>query len=161
MADSLSGNIQEKPLSDILEGLRRRKATGTLTVKKADVAKSIYIRDGQIVFATSTEADDRLGEILVKMGKLTQESLDHALKLYSKNAGLKKLGAVMVENGLIAPKDLFGGLKIQVKDIIYSLFLWRDGEYRFVERLPTDIIQLRINFQELISEIIQRIKHDT
>ena len=85
--------------------------------------------------------------------------MDHALKLYGKSAGLKKLGAVLVENGLVTPKDLFGSLKVQVKDIIYSLFLWQDGEYRFDERLPADIIQLQINFQELISEIIQRIKH--
>jgi hypothetical protein len=73
---------------------------------------------------------------------------------------LKKLGAILVENGLVVPKDLFGGLKIQVKGIIYSLFLWNDGKYQFEDRLPTDIIQLQINFQELIAEIIQRIRHD-
>lgn len=160
MVNSLSGNIRDNPLSDILEDLRQRKATGTLTVKRDNVTKSIYVRDGQIVFATSMEVHDRLGEILVKTGKLTQENLDHALELYRKSAGLKKLGAVLVENGLVAPKELFGGLKIQVKGIIYSLFLWHDGEYQFEERLPTDIIQLQINFQELISEIIQRIRHD-
>ena len=160
MAISLSGNIQDNPLSDILEDLRQRKATGTLTVKRDNVTKSIYVRDGQIVFATSTEVHDRLGEILVKTGKLTQENMDHALELYRKSGGLKKLGAVLVENGLVAPKELFGGLKIQVKDIIYSLFLWHDGGYQFEERLPTDIIQLQINFQELISEIIQRIRQD-
>ncbi len=159
MTHSLSGNIQGNPLSDILEDLRKRKATGTLTVKRDKVTKSIYVRDGQIVFATSTEVQDRLGEILVKTGKLTQENMDYALKLYNKSGGLKKMGAVLVENGLVTPKELFGGLKIQVKDIIYSLFLWQDGEYKFDERLPADIIQLQINFQELISEIIQRIKH--
>lgn len=160
MANLLSGNIQKDPLSDILEDLRQRKATGTLTVKRDNVTKCIYVREGQIVFATSSEVHDRLGEILVKTGKLTQEKMDYALTLYKKSGGLKKLGAVLVENGLVAPKELFGGLKIQVKDIIYSLFLWQDGEYQFDERLPTDIIQLQINFQELITEIIQRIKHD-
>jgi len=160
MVNTLSGNIQKIPLSDILEDLRHRKATGTLTVRKGNVTKSIYVRDGKIVFATSTEVHDRLSQILVKTGKLTQEKMDYAIKLYDKSGGLKKLGAVLVENGLVAPKELFGSLKIQVKDIIYSLFLWNDGEYQFEDRLPTDIIQLQINFQELISEIIKRIKHD-
>jgi hypothetical protein len=160
MSKSLSGNIRENPLSDILEDLRQRKATGTLTVKRNAVSKSIYVRDGQIVFATSMEPLDRLGEILVKTGKISQENMDYAIKLYQKSAGLKKLGAVLVENGLVAPKELFSGLKLQVKDIIYSLFLWPDGDYQFEERLPTDIIQLQINFQELIAEIIQRIKGD-
>jgi len=160
MSKSLSGNIRENPLSDILEDLRQRKATGTLTVKRNAVSKSIYVRDGQIVFATSMEPLDRLGEILVKTGKISQENMDYAIKLYKKSGGLKKLGAVLVENGLVAPKELFSGLKLQVKDIIYSLFLWPDGDYQFEERLPTDIIQLQINFQELIAEIIQRIKGD-
>jgi hypothetical protein len=160
MTNSLSGNIQEKPLSDILEDLRKEKATGTLTVQRGDVTKCICLRSGQIVFATSTDAQDRLSQILVKTGKLTKENMDYAIKLYEKNRGSKKLGAVLVENGFVTPKEMFGGLKIQVKDIIYSIFLWNDGDYKFEKQLPTDIIQLQINFQELITEIIQRIKRD-
>lgn len=153
-----SGNLRTTPLSDVIEQLRQKKATGGLTVRKGGISKSIYLKSGQIVFATSTEAHDRLGEILVKAGKISQENMDYALQLYKKSAGLKKVGAVLVENGLVTPKELFSGLKIQVKDIIFSLFLWQDAEYQFEDRLPPDIIQLQINFQELIAEIIQRIK---
>lgn len=161
MSISLSGKIQEQPLSGILEILRQMKATGTLTVKRAAVTKNIYVRDGQIVFATSTESHDRLGEILVNAGIVSPENMDHALQLYRKGGGLKKIGAVLVENGLVVPKELFNGLKLQVKNIIYSLFLWHDGDYQFEERLPSDIIPLQINFQELITEIIQRIKQES
>jgi len=161
MSTQLAGKLQKTPLSDTLEDLRRRKSTGTLTVRRNDVAKSIYVRDGQIIFATSTDACDRLGESLVKAGKITPENLEHALKIYNKYAGLKKMGAVLVENGIIPPKELFNGLKIQVKDIIFSLFLWREGEYQFEGRLPSDIIHLHINVQELISEIIERMRRET
>ncbi len=156
----LSGKIRNTPLSDILEDLRQRKATGTLTVRRDDAAKSIHIKDGQIIFATSTEARDRLGESLVRAGKISRENLEHALQLYKKHAGLKKMGAILVESGLVPPKELFSGLKIQVKDIIFSLFLWHDGDYQFEERLASDVIQLQINFQELIAEIIARIKKE-
>ena len=98
-----------------------------MTVSSGDVKKCIYMKNGQIVFATSTSSTDRLGEILVRTGKLTRENLEHAIRIYKKNAGLKKLGAILVENGLIASKDLFGGLKVQVKDIIFSLFLLGRG----------------------------------
>ncbi|HYA88337.1 MAG TPA: DUF4388 domain-containing protein [Nitrospirota bacterium] len=160
MASSPSGNIQQKPLPDILEDLRQGKATGTLTVMRGTVAKCICLKGGRIVFATSTDVHDRLSEVLVKTGKVTKKNMDDAVSLYKKGGGLKKLGAVLVENGFIAPKELFGGLKNQVKEIIYSIFLWNDGEYKFEERLPPDFIQLQINFQELISEIIARIKHE-
>ena len=155
-----AGKIQDTPLPDVLEHLRQSKATGTLTVRNKDITKCIYIKGGQIVFATSTGVHDRLGEILVKSGKVSRENLDHALRIYQKGAGIKKLGAILVENGFVNPKDLFNGLKIQVKDIIFSLFLWTEGEYRYEERLPSDMIQLQINFQELIAEIILRIKQE-
>ena len=161
MAIPLSGNIRKTPLSDILEDLRRRKATGTLTLRKSDVEKSIHVKEGRIIFASSTDPNDRLGDSLVRAGKITKENLQHALHLYQKNAGLKKMGAILVESGLVPPKELFSGLKIQVKDIIFSLFLWNEGEFRFEERLPSDVIQLQINIQELITELITRIKQES
>jgi hypothetical protein len=72
--------------------------------------------------------------------------------------GIKKLGAILVENGFISPKDLFNGLKAQVKGIIYNIFLWDDADYRFEGRLPADIIKLQIHLQDLIMEIIHRMK---
>jgi hypothetical protein len=160
MAIALSGKISFTPLVDVLEQLRQRKATGTLTVSSGDVKKSIFIKTGQIVFATSTSARDRLGEILVKTGKLKPENLEYATQLFKKSGGLKKLGAILVENGLIASKDLFGGLKAQVKDIIFSLILLNEGDYQFDDSFPSDIIQLQFNFQDLIAEILRRIKQE-
>jgi len=161
MSIPLSGNIQDTPLSDILEAFRRRKATGTLIMHRGATAKSIFFKDGQIIFATSTEIRDRLGEVLVRAGMISRVSLSIALKQFEKGARLKKLGAILVENGLIPPKDLFSGLKLQVKDIIYSLFLWHDGQYRFEEKLPSDVIPLQINFQELVAEILERLRRES
>ena len=158
MAITLSGKISFSPLPDVLEQLRRRNATGILTVSSGEVKKSIYVKNGQIVFANSSSIQDRLGEILVQTGKITRKQLEHAMKLYSKHSGLKKLGAILVENGLITSQELFGGLKAQVKEIIYSLFLLSEGDYQFEDRIPPDILQLKISFKDLITEIIQRIK---
>ena len=160
MSNPLSGNIQDSPLPDVLEQLRQQKATGTLTVRSNDIVKCIFLKGGQITFASSTDVNDRIGEILVKSGKLSRQNLEHALGLFKKGAGLKKLGAILVENGMLNPKDLFSSLKSQVKNIIYSLFLWTDGEYSFEDSLPPDMIQLQIDLQELITEIIQRIKQE-
>ena len=157
----LSGKIQATPLPVILESLQKEKATGTLTVSCRGVERCIHVKNGQIIFATSSDVHDRLGETLVKEGMISKEKLETALKLYSKNVGLKKLGAILVENGFISPKDLFSGLKAQVKNIIYNIFLWDDAEYRFEGRLPADIIKLQINLQELLMEIIHRMKRQT
>ncbi len=161
MSFQLSGNIRTVPLPTVLQNLQQAKVSGTLTVRRDTIEKCVYFKSGQIIFATSTDGQDRLGEMLVKAGFLTRENLETALTLYRKNAGLKKIGAILVENGFVYPKDLFAGLKTQVKDIIYSLFLWDDAEYHFDEQLAPDIIQLHINLQELIKDIIERIKKDS
>ena len=156
----LSGKIEVTPLPLILEELRQSKATGTLAVSAGKVKKAVYVKEGQIIFATSTDGHDLLGEILVKAGKLSRENLETALNLVKKSGGFKKMGALLVENGFVSPKDLFAALKTQVKNIIYSLFLWHEADYSFDAKLPPDVIHLQINMQELIKEIIQRIKSE-
>jgi hypothetical protein len=153
-----TGNIKYIPLAVIFEELRTEKATGTLTLKGERVEKSVFFKEGQVIFSNSTDNNDRLGEILVKVGKLKRENLDSALVLHRKHLGMKKMGAILVENGAVTPKDLFNALKTQVNDIIASLFTWRQAEYSFTEQLPADVIPLQINIKGSVSDIIKRSK---
>jgi len=158
MALSLSGNLVETPFSDVIAVLRQQKATGILTCGTGTEAKSLYVKNGHIIFATSKDERDRLGEIMVKNGKITRSQLDRALKMHKSSAGLKKIGAIFVENGFVSPKDLFNGLKMQVRGIIHSVFLLSEGPYKFEEGLPADIIPLQINMEEVLREVIQQMK---
>lgn len=153
-----TGTIQVTPLADILEYLRTRGFSGTLVVRTKNVSKNVYLKEGQIVFASSTDARDRLGETLVRLGKITAEQLEKAILQYNKHAGIKKLGAILVENGTIPPKELFLALKLQVREIIISLFLLPEGDYRIEASLPADVIVLQIDFQSLIREVIEKIR---
>ncbi len=155
-----SGNIREFPLPILLQDLQQRKATGGLIVRRGKVERCVYVKSGQIIFAVARDGDDRLGEVLVKAGLLSRDHLEAAQKVYQRDAGTKKLGAILVENGFVSPKDLFFGLKTQVKDILYSLFLWDDAEYRFEDRLLADILHLQFDIPDLIAEFIERMKQE-
>ena len=158
MALSHSGNLNETPFSDVIAKLCQQEATGTLTCRAKSTEKSVYLKNGQIIFSTSKDENDRLGEIMVKNGKITRSQLERSLDLHRKSAGLKKIGAIFVENGFISPKELFNGLKLQVRGIIHSLFLLTEGTYQFEERLPADTIPLQINMEDLLREVIQQMK---
>ena len=158
MALSLSGNLSTTPFSDVIAVLRQQRATGTLTCGTGASARSVYVKGGQIIFATSTDERDRLGEVMVADGKITRSQLERSLVLHQKSAGLKKIGAIFVENGFVTPKDLFNGLKLQVRSIIRSMFLMTEGAYQFDERMPADVIPLQINMEELLREIIEQMK---
>jgi len=158
MALSLTGNLTETPFSDVITDLRLQTATGTLTCGAGTGARSVYVKSGQIIFATSNDERDRLGEVMVAAGKITRSQLERALSLHQKSAGLKKIGAIFVENGFVTPKDLFNGLKLQVRGIIHHLFLLTEGPYQFDERMPADVIPLQINMEELLREVIEQMK---
>jgi len=158
MALSLSGNLIETPFSDVIAVLRQQKATGTLICGTGTDEKSLFVKNGHIIFATSKDERDRLGEIMVKNGNITRGQLERALKLHQNSAGLKKIGALFVEQGYVSPKDLFNGLKMQVRGIIHSLFLLTEGPYNFEERLPEDVIPLQINMEDVLRDVIQQMK---
>ncbi len=158
MALMLSGKFSDTPLTDVISILRLHKATGTLVCSAHAIEKSLYVQDGQIIFATSQDDRDRLGEVMVRAGKISRPQLERALQIHKKSSGSKKIGAIFVENGYVSPKDLFNGLKVQVRTIIASLFLLHEGRYRFDEQLPADVIPLPINMEELLRDVIREMK---
>ncbi|HYA31715.1 MAG TPA: DUF4388 domain-containing protein [Thermodesulfovibrionales bacterium] len=156
----LRGNLKQCSLTRILIDLNRSRATGTLSITTPLFTKKIYIREGNVIFASSTFEDDRLGEMLVKAGKISMEQYDRSVELL-KTTG-KRQGAILVDLGYITPKDLFWGVKYQVKEIIYSAFRLEDGTYEFQSAIPPEeVITLKIGINNLIYEGISRIDNWT
>lgn len=160
MSVPLRGTLRDYSLPRILIELNRSRETGTLSITTSLFTKKIFIREGNVIFASSTFEDDRLGEMLIKAGKITMEQYDKSVELL-KSTG-KRQGAILVELGYITPKDLFWGVKYQVKEIIYSLFQLDEGEYDFVENIPPDeVITLKIGTNNLIYEGVNKISNLT
>jgi len=157
----LTGNIKDVSLTKILVFLNRNRKTGTLIVKTPVFTKKVYILKGDAIFASSTYEDDRLGEMLIKAGKITLEQYDESVELLKKTG--KRQGAILVERGYLSPKDLFWGVKYQVKEIIYSLFQLEDAMYEFQEgEIPQqEVITLKMSTGNLIYEGVKRIDNWT
>jgi curved DNA-binding protein CbpA len=153
-----SGRIRDFRLPALLQFFRRERKTGVLTLQRNDLNKSIYLQDGDIIFATSLYPDDRLGETLLKEGKISFKQYEISVDLLKKTG--KKQGTILVEQGFISPKDLFEGVILQATEIILSLFTWIDGEYEFKEGpLPSEeVVTLHISTADLIFNGISRIK---
>jgi tetratricopeptide (TPR) repeat protein len=153
----VSGRLRDQRLPKILTHLQRQKKTGVLLVWRNDQHKSIFIKDGDIIFATSKYQDDWLGEVLLKAGRISLNQYELASEVT--RTAKKRFGTVLLEQGALTAKDLFSAVTSQVKDIILSLFTWLDGEYRFEEGpLPTqEIITLKMSTGNLILDGIRRI----
>ncbi len=88
--------------------------TGVILLDLADAQKVVYVKNGEVVFARSSVNDERLGETLCRMGKLTVDELNRASKEITPT---RKLGKVLVENGHITSRDLWLGVKRQIFEI--------------------------------------------
>jgi curved DNA-binding protein CbpA len=155
------GKIKDYSLPKILAYLNRNRKTGTLIVSNPMFTKKVYLIKGDAIFASSTYEDDRLGEMLIKAGKITLEQYDASVELLKKTG--KRQGAILVDLGYLTPKELFWGVKYQVKEIIYSLFQLEDAEYEFMEgEIPTqEVITLKMSMGNLVYEGVKRIDNWT
>ena len=126
----LKGDLSELTLPEILQHLRLSKATGVLTVGHGGAKKSLFIKAGRVVFASSNLPNERLGELLLREGKITVEEYEASIKAINKG---KRQGKALVEMGALAPKDLWEGVQFQVREIIYPMFQWEEGHFHFEE----------------------------
>jgi curved DNA-binding protein CbpA len=146
----VGGSLRDYRLSDIFIGLQRSLKTGILKIGSGSITKKIYIKNGYIVFASSNQAEDQLGDILLRKGKITHEVIDLSSKLVRTTG--KKLGAILVELAAITPKELFRTVNNQVAQIIESCISLHRGDFEFQQGpLPSDeVITLRVSAGNLI-----------
>lgn len=157
----LRGNVKDVNLIKILVYLNRNRKTGTLSITTPAFKKNIYIRAGDAIFASSTYTDDRLGEMLLKAGRITVEQYDKSVEMLRSSS--KRLGAILVDLGYLNPHDLAWSVTHQAREIIHSMFHIEDGEYEFREGdLPADeVITLKLSMGNLIHEGVKRLENWT
>lgn len=158
---SISGRLRDFQMSDILLGLKKSDKTGIFEIIKGPIDKKIHIKKGDMVFAASNEAEDRLGEFLLRVGKINLDQYFQSVNILKKTG--KRQGTVLVELGFLKPNDLVWAVQNQVEEIILSLFQWEDGEFLFREcRLPSkEVITLKISTADLVYRGIKKIESQT
>jgi hypothetical protein len=86
--------------------------------------------------SSNKRLEDRLGNVLVKQGKLSKDKLEEVLQ--TQKATLQRLGHVLIQSNCITSKDLKDALQVQVSQIVFKVFRWRDGEYHFAPAESVD-----------------------
>jgi curved DNA-binding protein CbpA len=154
---SLAGDIKDMTIPWLFQDLRKEKKTGTVVVIRDGEVKKIFFKDGDILFASSNLNEDRLGEFLMRTGKITGVQFDKASEAVIKTG--KKLGAILFGMGILTAQDLVSQVRLQVKEIIIKIFSWRSGGYRFDgSPLPvSEIIPVHMSTGDLIIEGIRNL----
>src|SRR3990172_10126878 len=145
-----SRTIGTAMLPEVVRDLWKARASGTLVLERGSETKRIVFQRGDIVFAATNVEKERLGERLVREGKIRRSVLELALRVMERSS--ERLGTTMVEWGWVSSPEMGRAVATQIKEIIYSVFSWSSGQYRFEleeKAVPPDLV-LDIRNAEMI-----------
>ena len=151
-----TGRLADHEFADLVREVYSRHWTGLLTLNHMGVEKSVRVKEGRLVFAFSSSRDDRLGELLLRRGRITLHQYVAAGRAMGKGM---RLGTVLVQQGALDPRELVKVVMDHTQEIIYSAFQWTEGTYHFTEGgEATEPITLRLSTPDVILEGIRRIE---
>jgi hypothetical protein len=151
----LSCDVRSFPLADLLSLIHGAGKSGFLLFEYQDEQKAIYLNRGEVVFAESNIPTDRLGSCLLRSGLIDQSQLELAESRYHP---MTRFGKIIVELGILTPRDLWSGVKSQVEEIVRSLFSYTAGWIHFWEGEiePDNVVRLSLPTNRLIDEGLAR-----
>lgn len=150
--------VIESPVPFVLRKIFLEKTSGELTIKGENFEKNLYFSDGYLCFAKTNVLNERLGEVLFKIGKIDQTQFWDIHRLISGQKN--KIGKILVENNFLSQKDLFFGLIHQVRIIALSTFSLTSGEWDFSSILPDipEDSRFKIELPSIFVEGVARFK---
>src|SRR5512140_1700531 len=129
---SLSGNLRTVSFPDILQLLATGKKTGILECRTSSRQKEVAFKDGNIIYASSVNSsEDLLGNMLLKRGKISKADLERAFTLHKQTG--RQLGTTLIDLDLFEREEIASVLKMQIEEIVYNMFSWREGDFIFHE----------------------------
>jgi hypothetical protein len=157
---ALKGNLRDFSTTQLLNLINLARKTGLLVVESKTGMAQVFFKEGKLIYATYGGQDGRLASMLVRAGKLTDAQ---ALKINEQPEARndRELGLLLIQAGHLSQNDIVASVKAFVLDVVYRLFSWTDGTFRFEpSQLPPDdrVIQVRVDLENVIMEGSRRIK---
>jgi hypothetical protein len=154
---SIRGTLKTMSVADLLQFLAAGRKTGTLKIGRGGIVKQIYLEEGLIVGSSSNDPKERVGQVLLHYGKITEEHLRMGMEIHRQFGG--RLGTILSSRGFVSPEDIIEVLRTRTLEIIYDLFIWEQADFEYVdnEPLPHDLIRIQVDATSVIMDGIYRI----
>ena len=155
---AIKGSLKEASLPDVIQLLYLGRRTGCLALADRHNFGTIYLDEGHIVYASIVNRRDRLGDILMRNGKITPEQLQQAIDDQTDDRQ-HKLGEILVGKGILPRAELEEYMRIQIEEAVYFLFTWTSGTFNFEAgvRPEREDFLVRISPESLLLEGARRV----
>jgi hypothetical protein len=132
---AIEGPLRELGVHDVFQLLDLTRKTGTLRIHSAlrDNDGVVHFVNGRVVGASMRDENHRIGRMLVKAGRVTEEELLGALKVQIQQGETRRVGDILVAMGAISQRELERQVRRQIESVVFELLSWSEGYFRFEE----------------------------
>ncbi len=156
MEKILEGDLSRFEVPDLLTFLNMGRRTGVLTLERPQQESKLFFREGNPVYSTSTRDALRLGNMLVRLGRVRPDELQRVLGHLGPGF---RIGQALLVEKVLNEEELASFLKVQVSEVIFDTFEWSGGIFTFFDKIspPATAVTLEMDLQNLIMEGVRRI----
>jgi hypothetical protein len=130
------GDLSDLPLHILLQALTRAGQTGRLTLRTRVEEVTLVLDRGRIAAVLSSDAQLRLGQMLLQLGDISEEQLEQALALQAVTDGRRRLGQILTELGFVTHQQIKRALAQQFEEVLVRVLGAADASFAFVPEPP-------------------------
>jgi tetratricopeptide (TPR) repeat protein len=133
-----SGEIKtHHELFALLNKIYSARLTGQLQLVLGRVERQLFFDGGQLVFATSSDRQDSLGEMMLREGALTQSQFEEAAELVKTG---QRFGSAIAEMGIFSVDQVVLWVQRQLTQITSSVLDYPSGRFYFFSSLEKNVV---------------------
>jgi hypothetical protein len=117
-------------LCDVLALLAQTGWRGELVVDDDERVRSVFFDNGNVVGASTTVDDERIGAVLYRYGALDGAQRDELVTLAK--AG-RRFGELALELGYLTRESLYAHISKQIQEIVFATLTVGDGTFFFLD----------------------------
>jgi tetratricopeptide (TPR) repeat protein len=154
-----SGEIKtHHELFALLNKIYSARLTGQLQLVLGRVERHLFFDGGQLVFATSSDLQDSLGEMMLREGALTQSQFEEAAELVKTG---QRFGSAVAELGIFTVDQVVLWVQRQLTQITSSVLDYPSGRFYFFNSLEKNVVPeigIPVPLGRLLLQAVRRAK---
>ncbi|MEO8274865.1 MAG: DUF4388 domain-containing protein [Thermoanaerobaculia bacterium] len=150
------GDLRQTALPEMLAIIHQTRVAGVVEAVRGEVTKRIYLENGYVVHASSSDLADSLGGYLRRVGKLTDAEFHVAMD--KRGSSTRRLGELLIEQGTLSPGQVFQAIREHVESIVWGLFAWEEGTVSFaIREIDTrGLVRIQIPLRQVVVQGVKR-----
>jgi len=141
-------------VAEAFKKLYFNKRTGMLTCEADSARRAVYFQSGFVVRASSSLDDDRLGEVMIRHGRITSQQFEDASHFIKSGW---KLGEILAELNVIGEEEIEPFVRLQLLDIACTQLIRPPKRLAFSPLTGVDtLLEAPLSVADILMEAARR-----